>query len=484
MPALPRIGLFSFLLLVSVFLGCGGSPSRPTPQGSFTNSVLNGTYAISFSGSDGLGFFAVAGSIQADGAGHITSGVLDITRLPQPATNVAVTGTYNIRADGRGVATLNTAAQNFSLAFAVVSTQRALVSRFEASATGSGSMDLENSAAFSTAALAGTFVFNLSGADGAQNPFATVGSITTNAGGTVTAGVQDLADNGTITTAQAISAGTLTMAANGRGSLNVVTTAGTLNFAVYVVDGNHLKLVEIDSQPGPALAGDAFRQQGPVSNASFSGPFAFTVAGSDVSSGPLVAGGLLAPDGAGGLSSGTEDINIAGSFGTGFALTGSYALGANGRGTLTFNNATVGTSTFAIYPTTNGVQMLEIDPLFTVSGSALAQTGAFSNASISGAYAMNFTGASPSGPFDSVASLKADGAGHFNGIIDINNTGSVASGNSMFGSYSIDASGRGPMTLNSPLGPQSLAVYTINSTRAIFIEVDANLITVGEMEHQ
>jgi hypothetical protein len=40
------------------------------------------------------------------------------------------------------------------------------------------------------------------------------------------------------------------------------------------------------------------------------------------------------------------------------------------------------------------------------------------------------------------------------------------------------------MTLNSPLGPQSLAIYTINSTRAIFIEVDANLITVGEMEHQ
>jgi hypothetical protein len=345
-------------------------------------------------------------------------------------------------------------------------------------------MDLQNSSAFSTAALAGTFVFNLAGSDSAQNPFATVGSITADAGGTISTGVQDSSDNGAFASAQPISGGTLAVAASGRGSLSVATAAGTLNFAVYPVDSNHLKLVETDAQPGSLLAGDAFRQQGTISNASFSGPFAFTVAGADVTTGPLVGGGLLAPDGAGNISSGIEDLNIAGSFGTGFALTGNYALAANGRGTLTFTNPTIGTSNFVIYPSSGGVQMLESDPSFTVTGTALAQTGTFSNSSISGTFAVNFTGASAGGPFDSVSSLKSDGAGHFNGIIDINNSGILSTGDSIFGSYSIDATGRGPMTLNSPLGPQSLMVYSINGTKVLFIEVDSNMVTVGEMEHQ
>ena len=470
--------------LLSFLAGCGGSNKNPTPQGNFTNASLNGTYAMSFSGTDANGFFAVAGMITADGAGHITSGQVDINRAPNPV-NSTLTGTYNLHADGRGVAGLITSAGNFNLVFVVVGGgNRALVTRFEQSATGSGSLDLVNSSAFSTAALAGTFVFNLSGLDSAQNSETTVGAITTDSTGAVTGGVQDVSDNGTILTAQAISAGSIQVAANGRGTASITTTTGTLAFAFYVVDANRIKLVETDALP--ALAGDGFRQSGAISNASLSGPFAFTVAGNDVAAGPFAAGGILTADGAGNIPSGTEDFNDAGTPTTGTGFTGTYTLDASGRGTATLSNASAGTVTLALYPTTNGVQLLETDTGLVVSGAAFPQAAGLSTGSVQGAYGMNYTAASATGELDAVASLNADGTGHMTGIQDISNPGGGApsAGTALAGNYSLDATGRGPLTLQSFVGQQNVAIYVVNGSRTLFVEVDQNIVAAGAMERQ
>lgn len=469
--------------LLSLLAGCGGSSKNPTPQGSFTNASLNGTYAISFSGTDAKGFFAVAGMVTADGAGHITSGQMDINQTPNPV-NVTLNGTYTIRADGRGVAGLITPAGNFSLVFVIVDGgNRALVTRFEQSATGSGSLDLVNSSAFSTAALAGTFVFNLSGLDSSGNSEATVGSITTDSTGAVTGGVQDISDNGAILTAQPISAGSVQVAANGRGTASITTTTGTLAFAFYVVDANRIKLVETDALP--ALAGDGFRQSGAISNASLSGPFAFTVAGNDVAAGPFAAGGILTADGAGNIPSGIEDFNDAGQFTTGTTFTGTYTLDASGRGTATLNNASAGTVTLALYPTTNGVQALETDAGLVVSGAAFPQAANLSTGSVQGIYGMNYTAATQSGELDSVASLNADGTtGHMTGIFDVNNGGSTSTGSALTGNYSLDATGRGPLTFQSFIGQQNMQIYALSNSRALFIELDATAVAAGTMEHQ
>lgn len=468
--------------LLSFLAGCGGSTKNPTPQGGFSNASLNGTYAISFSGTDTNGFFAVAGMVSADGSGHITSGQMDINQAPNPV-NTTLTGTYNVRADGRGVAGLVTSSGTFSLVFVIVGGgNRALVTRFEQSATGSGSLDLVNPSAFSTAALAGTFVFNLSGLDSANNPEATVGSITTDSTGAVTGGVQDLSDNGTILTAQAINTGSIQVAADGRGTASITTTTGTLSFAFYVVDANRIKLVETDVLP--ALAGDGFRQSGTISVASFSGPFAFTVAGSDVGVGPFAAGGILSADGAGNIPSGTEDFNDAGSTTTSTAFTGTYTLDASGRGTATLSNASAGTLTLALYPSTNGVQVLETDTGLVVGGAAFPQAAGLSTGSLQGIYGLNYTAATTSGELDSVASLSADGAGHITGIVDINNAGSTSTGTSLTASYSLDSTGRGPLTLQSFIGQQNMAIYTLSSSRAIFIELDPNAVAAGTMEIQ
>ncbi len=471
-------------LLILISTGCGGSAGNPTPQGGFNNANLNGTYAISFSGTDANSFFAVAGTVTANGNGQITTGALDVNRSPNPVTNLAVTGTYNIRADGRGVAGLVTSAGNFNLVFVLVAGNRALVTRFENSATGSGAMDLVNPGAFSTAALAGTFVFNLSGLSAAANAEATVGSITTDASGNVTGGVQDTSDNGAIALSQPITAttGSIQVAGNGRGTASITTATGVLNFAFYVVDANRLKMVEIDQLP--ALAGDAFRQSGAISNASLNGPFAFTVAGNDVGIGPVAAGGVLTSNGTGAITSGTEDVNDAGSTNTNIAISGTYALAANGRGTGSINNGITGSLNFVLYPTTNGVQLLETDSGFVVSGAAFPQASGLSTATISGTYGMNFSAVTANGELDSVASLNANGTGHFTGIIDINNVGSTSSGTSLTGNYSLDATGRGPLTIQTGLGQQNMAMYALGGNRALFIDLDSTIVAAGVMEHQ
>lgn len=117
--------LFPFLLACGAMAltGCGGSKSQPynppvaPPGTAFSNATLDGTYVVSFSGTDisgaYVGFFAVAGTLTTDGAGAITSGTLD---LIDPALGSAlgtgytfsrlpVSGTYTVTADGRGSGT-------------------------------------------------------------------------------------------------------------------------------------------------------------------------------------------------------------------------------------------------------------------------------------------------------------------------------------------------------------------------------------------
>src|SRR5216684_4597166 len=163
---MPAKNLFPFLLTATIALvvitGCGGGNSIrfPPPVGGFTNANLSGPFAFSYTGSDPSGFLAVAGSFVADGAGNITSGTQDINSGLGVRTNATITGTYVVRADGRGTANLNSPAGNTTLDFVIVASGHALVTRFDNRATGSGTIDQQTSSAFSNAALAGPFDFS------------------------------------------------------------------------------------------------------------------------------------------------------------------------------------------------------------------------------------------------------------------------------------------------------------------------------------
>ncbi|HWX56006.1 MAG TPA: hypothetical protein VN176_15565 [Verrucomicrobiae bacterium] len=478
--------LVSLSSLLVVLCGCGGGSNQvaPPPVGGFTNASLNGTYAFAVSGTNAGGFFTLAGSLQANGSGMITGGMEDVNSPGTGllATNIAITGTYSVRADGRTTATIIPAAgsgfNNVNLDFVLLTSQHGLVVRFDNNASASGSIDQQTSSAFNLASLAGSFAFNIFGIDGAANTDASAGVFTADASGNITGGVQDTNDNGTLSTNATVPPAALAISnpSNGRGTLSITTVAdGTRTFAYYVISANQIRLIETDI--APALSGDAFRQ----SSTTISGSFAFTVAGVGTG-GAFVAGGIINTDGSGNvLSTSTEDVNNGGVISQNVALSGTYSV-SGGRGTITLN---AGAIHLAAYPSMNGIQLLEIDNTTDVSGSAFQQTGPFSNSTFSGKYGLNATGlAAPLTPFDFIAQSTADGSGHITGAQDLNNGGVLTSNLALTGTYSLGANGRSTGTLSSAAGSLNVIYYAASSSHLLFIEIDTNSVAVGTIQQQ
>ena len=476
------VSTLAFLLVVAL-AGCGGSSfhSGPPPTGGFSNSSFTGTYSFTIVGSNTGGFFTIAGSITANGSGTITSGTVDINSPGTigVATNVSATGSYSVKADGRGTATLTTSAGTFNFDFVILTAQRALVIRFDGNASASGTLDLQNAAAANLLTLAGSFVFNLDGVDGAtQNTEASAGIFTIDTSGDVTAGVQDTNRNGVLSTNAAMSIGPLAMSVpvNGRGTLSLTTVAdGTRNFVYYVISANQIRLIETDN--APILTGDAFRQ----TSTAISGSFAFTTSGQSTN-GPFAAGGILNTNGSGNiLSTSMADSNNGGSVLQNVGLSGTYSVAGNGRGTMVLN----GTTNFAIYPSSAGIQLLEIDASTVANGTAFQQSGTFSNATLNGRYGVNVTGLiTPSTEFDSIAQVMADGAGHFTGNLDMNDGGLLSTGLALNGTYNLAASGRATGSFVSGFGTQNVIYYAASGTHVLFIEIDHNTVAVGDIEQQ
>jgi hypothetical protein len=473
-----------FFLIVMAGCGSGNQITPPAPEG-FTNANLNGTFSFSVTGTDAAtnSFFSIAGSLQANGSGQITGGTVDINSPGTLATpiNTTVSGTYSVLSDGRTVANLTTPAGNFTIDFVLLSNTQGLVVRFDNNASASGSLDLQNSSAFSNTALAGSFAFNLSGVDSGGNSDSTAGAFTFNSSGGVTTGVQDLNDNGAVFANTTITGGTVASPTTGRGTVTLDTSNGALDFAFYVIDANHIRLISTDTFP--IFSGDAFRQPASftTSSAFAAGSSAFTLAGASGGS-PLVTGGILTADGNGNITSGTEDVNQNGNLSQNISVNGTYTVANTGRGTLN-----LGGTAFAIYPTTTGgLLMLDLNTAIA-SGTALQQGSAsFSNSSINGTYGLNFTGVNLNlqTEVDAIAQFTADGNGNMKGAFDFNNEGALNPNLSLAGTYSISANGRGTGTLTSSAGSFSVIYYVVSSSRVLFIEADGLQPSVGLFAQQ
>ena len=106
-------------------------------------------------------------------------------------------------------------------------------------------------------------------------------------------------------------------ATTGRGTITLTSNLLTgdlgspVTFAFYIVDPNHLKLVEIDLVA--IQAGDAFgAPSGPFTTAALTaGNYAFTLGGIRGSNSiqPFGSGGILASDGNGNITGGDFDFN-------------------------------------------------------------------------------------------------------------------------------------------------------------------------------
>ncbi|HEY6271309.1 MAG TPA: hypothetical protein VIX19_04855, partial [Terriglobales bacterium] len=330
--------------------------------------------------------------------------------------------------------------------------------------------------------------FSLSGVDGASPPASegTAGAVTFDSSGNISGGLLDDNDGGTVNSVSISAAGAaLSSPVNGRGTV-AITTSGSLNvtrnFVYYVVDANHLKLIEADAFP--ILAGDAFRQ----STAAISGSFAFTMSGtSSNGDGAFASGAIMNTDGAGNiLNTSVVDVDDGGTVTApaGASLTGTYAV-TGGRGTMTLNT-TVETLSVVFYPSTAGLLMLDINPTLVASGTAVPQSGGpFSNASFSNGFGLNLSGVTnlntnvSASEIDAIAQFTANN-GSITGAMDFNNSGQLLTSLTLTGNYSMSANGRATATLSpSSLGTFNVIFYAASGTRVLFIETDPSQVSAG-----
>ncbi|MFZ0522299.1 MAG: hypothetical protein WAL95_14840 [Candidatus Acidiferrales bacterium] len=524
--------------VITVTATSGSLTATATLSVVFSDHSLTGPYAFSYSGNDQSGFVAVAGSFQADGAGHIVSGVEDVDNFGTgPSTQVSISGTYVVGPDGRGTAKISVGSGSGAgqgtvdtWQFVLTSFQHALLTRFDVKTTGSGTIDQQNLNGLTTspAALSGPYVFAVSGGDKTFYPQGMAGKFVANGAGTISGSnaILDVNDSlkpgGVVTTGDRTLAGTYAMdptfPGSGRGTITLTsTTTGSVQYAFYIVNtttaeqSTQMHVVEIDGNN--YLGGDIY---GGLTGASFTpaslmaGNYAFTVGGNS-STGAYAAGGVFASSGAGATSSGVLDSNNAGT------VTADTTLGActyavdptTGRIDLKLNlssgtcsgGASSTTQEFAAYQTAQGAAvMVELDDTALTTGAAYLQTamltiastdhfsfrlagqGIFHNAPAS--YQQNVSGEVSWGTGCAASSGISCG-----GTIDISSYSAVNAGDPVNAATTVvstapdTTTGRGEVVIAgmNPNVTYNTTIYLIDDNNALLFDSDTGRILIGNV---
>ena len=520
--------LLSTLALAYFACACGGGGGgisanpAPTPaSGPYSAASLNGTYSFEMSGEDSGGFFARVGSFAANGAGTVTGGVQDLNsgRIPGATTLTVSSGSYTLQSNGKGTLTLVDPLETLQLSIVMTSATAGLITESDGSGTASGNFTVQDTTTFAAfpSNISGGYVFDISGLDPSGNGESLVGQFTGNAGGGITAGVVDINDDFTASGALPITTATFTRDATngstfGRGTASFTINGSVLNFAFYTVGASRLRFMRTDFPA--ASIGDAVAQTGtiPTATSGLSGSFAFVVGGSSLS-GSDVRGGRFSLS-AGAVSNVQMDDDDSSASGSGNSnhtqipsgtISGaSYTVdpSGDGRGTLTFNDSSLGTFSFIFYlisPTKAVIQDVSTGkstlPIVTADGSMQMQTGnPFTAAAEAGNWGFNWSGQSINGTTgilaeeDFVGQYAQTSSGSISGGVDFTELSakSVVTGAAFSGSMTIagDGTGRNTYTVTLATSPSStinFAAYLVDANTIFVVGTDTHRTITGSI---
>ena len=513
-------------LLLAVFVavfgvGCSGngsSTTTPPPQLGFTNSSLKGQFAFTMSGQAPDGFIARIGTFIADGNGGITAGGIELVNTVSHGFQLINfnSSNYQVNSDGRGAINLTNVTGTISFSITMTSVSGGYICETDGVTGTSGTFQLQDTSAFTSTGINGSFVFDVSGLDPNAVPDSIVGQFTLNAGTVQAGGVYDENDGAVGSGPQTIAANTYFLDAT-NGPTNGL---GQLKFNGFVYDFiivNSKKLFMIEVPGATALTGTTTigvanaQTAAPATNPAFNGSFAFLIAGVGTQSQNEKAG-RFTTDGSGGLSLIVLDDKQLGSgitqIPSGTISAASYSIDTNfpgsGRGTFTFHDSARGTFQFVFYMSSATVGVIQDNGLNLVGdGVIMAQTGApFSNASLANDYAFNWSGNSINstnlvqGEEDFVGHVKITTATSSNvtGLMDFSELNSIQGAfhdSALTGGLAINGDGtnssgsRSGVTITAAGtngGPSStfkFTVYVVNPTTIFVISQDNDRVTGG-----
>ena len=129
------------------------------------DSKMTGQYAFLFSGFDKDGVYQVGGTLTSDGKGKLISGIEDVNSHGGPKTSIAISGTYSMGGDNRGVLTLSSSlgTHTYRLALNSLGTKGRLIAFDNSGIRGSGVIERQDQTSFDPSVLTGGYALSLTG---------------------------------------------------------------------------------------------------------------------------------------------------------------------------------------------------------------------------------------------------------------------------------------------------------------------------------
>lgn len=355
------------------------------------------------------------------------------------------------------------------------------------------------SAKFSDASLSGQYAFSMSGTEicgNVSSPFMRAGSFFADGHGNITNGLEDANVCTGVDTLQ-FTGGHYSIGADGRGVLQLTNSTGTTNYSIVLSTTSAGSIVQTDVDD---TAIGSFQRQNTAafSNSAIVGGYVFDINGIEVSDTAVdVASyiGRFDADGAGGVSNGLYDSNIAGTL-SGQQLFPSgafYQLDTNGDGaTFGRGTAVIAGRSFAFYVVdATKLKLVGTDFPTGLVGEAFAQQNVvFTNDFVVGSFAFLIGGWSPNGRIVTAGRFTGDGGGNLSTVVlDENDAKSMTllPNGTVTGSYTVDDNGFGGGTItwtDTNIGTFSFIFYLISPTEAVFQETDSNIVSDGVIAAQ
>jgi hypothetical protein len=247
----------STMFLFSTANGVAGN-GRAEKQSatSFALASLTGNYAFGSRGDTGsLDSVNTVGRFTAGGDGTITAGAFDAVQDGTPASNIGFTGIYTLATNGRAVLSFTpTSGSAIEQIAWLVSPTRAFFLVNDLAKAEDGTIDGQQSGAFSNSSLNGTFVFVTDGFN-SMDSFDRLGTMAGDGAGNLKF---DYALTEPTLLTQAVSlTGTYAVSSNGRATGSVANLSSNLVF--YLISGSDGYILQGDS--ATQMAGSFTKQQ-------------------------------------------------------------------------------------------------------------------------------------------------------------------------------------------------------------------------------
>jgi hypothetical protein len=429
--------------------------------------VLFGQYGFFFTGFDAKGPMTIAGSFGVDIDGNIT-GEQDLKTSTATSVAEPITGgsCLNGATANEGTVTLTAATGTVTYSFVTQTHPAPGVKGRIAAAAGQGG-SFYGSGRFVLAGggfFNGDYVLGMVGSDASGARMAVLGRFTDtspgfNAAGTLSAGIGDINDNGTLASQVAIS-GTIGIPdAYSRSAAALSAGVQSLKLAIYLTSAGSGFAASADtSNSSPRLAGIVNSQAGAgmLGNGNLDAPVLFTIwgasqgppAASDTTvgiasgfNGQLGTFSLLLDQVAGGVAA--LDQTIAGA---------TYTVASNGRGVASFTSGGKVHDLVLYLDDFNDGYILDTGANVGYGFFEAQAAGPFTNTSINGAFY--------AGTWFSPLATAPNTVGQLTFNSNLTVSGAAT------GTYAVDAAGtgRGTAALNAPLFGSSNVVFYIGSS--------------------